>query len=45
MNESLKNYQLAFEKKLKNLHEELTDKFNKEQEYQDSEIKRGYDRI
>jgi inhibitor of KinA sporulation pathway (predicted exonuclease) len=30
MNESLKNYQMAFEKKLKNLHDELSEKFRKE---------------
>ena len=45
MNESLKNYQMAFEKKLKNLHDELTEKFRTEQEYQDAEIKRGYERL
>lgn len=45
MNESLKAYQLKFEKQLKNLHQELDDTFTKESDYQSSEIKRGYDRI
>ena len=45
MNESLKAYQIKFEKQLKNLHQELDDTFTTESTYQANEVKRGYDRI
>ena len=45
MNESLKAYQIKFEKQLKGLHTDLDDTFKKEQKYQDDEVKRGYDRL
>lgn len=45
MNESLKAYQIKFEKQLKGLHQDLDDTFKKESKYQADEIKRGYDRL
>lgn len=45
MNESLKAYQLKFEKQLKGLHQDLTVAFTNETIYQQNEIKFGYDRI
>ena len=45
MNESLKAYQIKFEKQLKGLHQDLDDTFKKESKYQADEIKRGYERL
>ena len=45
MNESLKAYQVKFEKQLKQLHQDLDTTFTAESDYQASEVKRGYDRI
>lgn len=45
VNDSLKAYQLKYDRQLNDLDTELDNKFNEENEYQTSEYKRGYDRM
>lgn len=45
VNESLKAYQEKYDQQMSDLHDELDNKFNTEQDYQTSEYKRGYDRM
>ena len=45
VNESLKTYQEKYAQQMQDLHEELSNKYNVETEYQHSEIKRGNDRM
>ena len=45
MNDSLKAYQIKYDKQLKDLDTEMENKFNEENEYQQSEYKRGNDRM
>ena len=45
VNDSLKAYQIKYDKQLKDLDTEMENKFNEENEYQQSEYKRGNDRM
>lgn len=45
VNESLKAYQIKYQKQMDDMKDELTTKFNEEEGYQHSEIKRGNDRL
>ena len=45
VNDSLKAYQIKYDKQLKDLDTEMDNKFNEENEYQQSEYKRGNDRM
>ena len=45
VNDSLKAYQIKYDQQLHDLDVELGDTFDQEQEYQDNEYKRGYDRM
>ena len=45
VNDSLKAYQIKYDRQLKELDEELENKYNEENEYQMSEYKRGKDRM
>lgn len=45
VNDSLKRYQKRYDEQLQELDQELEDKFNTEEDYQQSEYTRGYDRM
>ena len=45
VNDSLKAYQIRYDEQLKEMDTELENKFNTENEYQESEYKRGNDRM
>lgn len=45
VNDSLKAYQIRYDQQLRDLDSEMENKFNTENEYQESEYKRGYDRM
>ena len=45
VNDSLKAYQIRYDEQLRELDQEMEDKFNTENEYQTNEYKRGNDRM
>ena len=45
VNDSLKAYQIRYDQQLKEMDEEMDNKFNTENDYQESEYKRGYGRM
>ena len=45
MNDSLKAYQIRYDQQLRDLDTEMENKFNTENEYQESEYRRGNDRM